>query len=69
MSDGEAPNSHVCPICTGMPGMLPVINRRAVEMTIMTGLALHCTIEEFNIFARKNYFYPGFAQRLSDLAV
>jgi aspartyl-tRNA(Asn)/glutamyl-tRNA(Gln) amidotransferase subunit B len=58
MSDGERPNSHVCPICTGMPGMLPVINRRAVEMTIMTGLALNCTIEEFNIFARKNYFYP-----------
>ena len=58
MSDGEPPNSHVCPICTGMPGMLPVINRRAVEMTMMTGLALHCTIEEFNIFARKNYFYP-----------
>jgi aspartyl-tRNA(Asn)/glutamyl-tRNA(Gln) amidotransferase subunit B len=58
MSDGEAPNSHVCPICTGMPGMLPVINRRAVEMTIMAGLALNCTIEEFNIFARKNYFYP-----------
>jgi aspartyl-tRNA(Asn)/glutamyl-tRNA(Gln) amidotransferase subunit B len=58
MSDGEPPNSHVCPICTGMPGMLPVINRRAVELTIMTGLALNCTIEEFNIFARKNYFYP-----------
>ncbi|NTU65481.1 MAG: Asp-tRNA(Asn)/Glu-tRNA(Gln) amidotransferase subunit GatB [Chloroflexi bacterium] len=58
MSDGEPPNSHVCPICTGMPGMLPVINRRAVEMTIMTGLALNCSIEEFNIFARKNYFYP-----------
>ncbi len=58
MSDGEPPNSHVCPICTGMPGMLPVINRRAVEMTIMTGLALNCTIEAFNIFARKNYFYP-----------
>ncbi len=58
MSDGEPPNSHVCPICTGMPGMLPVINRRAVELTIMTGLALNCTIEVFNIFARKNYFYP-----------
>lgn len=58
MSDGEPPNSHVCPICTGMPGMLPVINRRAVEMTIMTGLALNCTIEPFNVFARKNYFYP-----------
>lgn len=58
MSDGEPPNSHVCPICAGMPGMLPVINRRAVEMTIMTGLALNCTIEPFNVFARKNYFYP-----------
>jgi aspartyl-tRNA(Asn)/glutamyl-tRNA(Gln) amidotransferase subunit B len=58
MSDGEPPNSHVCPVCAGMPGMLPVINRRAVEMTIMTGLALNCAIEEFNIFARKNYFYP-----------
>jgi aspartyl-tRNA(Asn)/glutamyl-tRNA(Gln) amidotransferase subunit B len=62
MSDGEAPNSHVCPICTGMPGMLPVINRRAVEMTIMAGLALNCTIEEFNIFARKNYFYPDLSK-------
>jgi aspartyl-tRNA(Asn)/glutamyl-tRNA(Gln) amidotransferase subunit B len=58
MSDGEPPNSQVCPICTGMPGMLPVINQRAVEMAIMTGLALNCTIAEFNIFARKNYFYP-----------
>jgi aspartyl-tRNA(Asn)/glutamyl-tRNA(Gln) amidotransferase subunit B len=58
MSDGEPPNSHVCPICTGLPGMLPVINRRAVEMTIRAGLALNCTIAEFNIFARKNYFYP-----------
>jgi aspartyl-tRNA(Asn)/glutamyl-tRNA(Gln) amidotransferase subunit B len=57
-SDGEPPNSHVCPICTGLPGMLPVINRRAVEMTIRAGLALNCTIAEFNIFARKNYFYP-----------
>ena len=57
-SDGEPPNSHVCPVCTGMPGMLPVINQRAVEMTIVTGLALNCTIEQFNVFARKNYFYP-----------
>jgi aspartyl-tRNA(Asn)/glutamyl-tRNA(Gln) amidotransferase subunit B len=58
MSDGEPPNSRVCPICTGMPGMLPVINQRAVEFTIMTGLALNCSVEEFNVFARKNYFYP-----------
>jgi aspartyl-tRNA(Asn)/glutamyl-tRNA(Gln) amidotransferase subunit B len=58
MSDGEPPNSHVCPICTGMPGMLPVINQRAIEFTIMTGLALNCSVEQFNVFARKNYFYP-----------
>jgi len=52
------PNSMVCPICTGMPGTLPVINRRAVAYTILTGLALNCTIAEHSVFARKNYFYP-----------
>ncbi|MCB0163852.1 MAG: Asp-tRNA(Asn)/Glu-tRNA(Gln) amidotransferase subunit GatB [Anaerolineae bacterium] len=55
---GVAPNTNVCPICLGMPGTLPVINRRAVEYTIMTGLALNCTIQPHNVFARKNYFYP-----------
>ena len=55
---GAAPNSHVCPVCLGMPGMLPVINRRAVELTIMTGLALNCEIAEASKFDRKNYPYP-----------
>jgi len=52
------PNTYVCPVCTAMPGTLPVINRRAVEMTILTGLALNCEINPINVFARKNYFYP-----------
>jgi aspartyl-tRNA(Asn)/glutamyl-tRNA(Gln) amidotransferase subunit B len=55
---GAAPNSHVCPVCLGMPGMLPVINKRAVELTIMTGLALNCEIPEASKFDRKNYPYP-----------
>ena len=54
----SSPNTHVCPICLGMPGVLPVINRRAVEMTIMTGLALNCQIPEQAKFDRKNYPYP-----------
>src|SRR5579863_3965060 len=53
-----APNTHVCPICMGMPGVLPVINRQAVTYTIMTALALHCTIPEYSKFDRKNYPYP-----------
>ena len=52
------PNSHVCPVCLGMPGVLPVINRRAVENTIMTGLALNCSISPQTKFDRKNYPYP-----------
>ena len=52
------PNTHVCPICLGMPGSLPVINRRAVEHTIMTGLALNCEIPAYSKFDRKNYPYP-----------
>lgn len=55
---GAAPNSHVCPVCLGMPGSLPVINGRAVEMAVRAGLALHCAIGTPNRFARKNYFYP-----------
>lgn len=51
-------NTHVCPVCLGMPGVLPVINQRAVEYTIMTGLALNCQIATFSCFARKNYNYP-----------
>lgn len=53
-----APNMRVCPVCMGMPGVLPVINRTAVEDVIMTGLALHCTINEHTKFDRKNYPYP-----------
>jgi aspartyl-tRNA(Asn)/glutamyl-tRNA(Gln) amidotransferase subunit B len=52
------PNTHVCPVCLGMPGVLPVINGKAVEYTIMTGLALNCTIAEYTKFDRKNYPYP-----------
>ena len=52
------PNTHVCPVCLGMPGVLPVINQQAVEYTIMTALALHCTISDYTKFDRKNYPYP-----------
>src|SRR5690242_9736544 len=52
------PNTHNCPICIGMPGVLPVINEQAVEYTVMTALALNCTIPSFSKFDRKNYFYP-----------
>jgi aspartyl-tRNA(Asn)/glutamyl-tRNA(Gln) amidotransferase subunit B len=55
---GAPPNTRVCPVCLGMPGMLPVINRAAVEATIKTGLALNCEIAETAVFARKNYTYP-----------
>jgi aspartyl-tRNA(Asn)/glutamyl-tRNA(Gln) amidotransferase subunit B len=53
-----APNTHVCPICMGMPGVLPVINQEAVAYTIMTALALNCSIPEYSKFDRKNYPYP-----------
>ncbi|MCB0237334.1 MAG: Asp-tRNA(Asn)/Glu-tRNA(Gln) amidotransferase subunit GatB, partial [Anaerolineae bacterium] len=53
-----APNSHVCPVCLAMPGVLPVINEHAVEQTVRSGLALHCQIAPFSVFARKNYSYP-----------
>lgn len=55
---GAAPNTLVCPVCLGLPGSLPVVNRTAVEMAIRAGLALNCTIETASRFARKNYFYP-----------
>src|SRR6266513_14826 len=55
---GAAPNTHVCPICLGMPGTLPVINRKAVEYTLLTGLALNSVIPEATKFDRKNYPYP-----------
>jgi aspartyl-tRNA(Asn)/glutamyl-tRNA(Gln) amidotransferase subunit B len=55
---GAEPNTHVCPVCLGLPGTLPVINRRAVEYLCMTGLALDCKIAPHSKFDRKNYFYP-----------
>jgi aspartyl-tRNA(Asn)/glutamyl-tRNA(Gln) amidotransferase subunit B len=55
---GEPPNTQTCPVCTGQPGSLPVINRKAVEFAIKLGLATHCTIAPYSVFARKNYFYP-----------
>src|ERR1700757_3406012 len=55
---GDAPNSNACPVCLGLPGTLPVLNKRAVEMAMRASLALHCTVHEHSRFARKNYFYP-----------
>ena len=55
---GSAPNTNVCPVCLGLPGALPVLNRKAVEFATLTGLALNCVIREQSVFARKNYFYP-----------
>ncbi len=55
---GAAPNTNVCPVCLGMPGALPVLNRRAVEFAVLAAMALNCEIRENSIFARKNYFYP-----------
>ena len=57
-SFGAEPNSHTCPLCLGMPGVLPVLNARAVEFAVKTALALNCTINPKSVFARKNYFYP-----------
>ena len=55
---GGAPNTHCCPVCTGMPGTLPVLNRKVLEYAVKAGLALNCDITRYNKFDRKNYFYP-----------
>src|SRR5690242_12708174 len=55
---GDPPNTNVCPVCLGLPGTLPVLNKRAVEMAMRASLALNCTVHERSRFARKNYFYP-----------
>src|SRR5215510_1046548 len=55
---GNPPNSSTCPICLGMPGVLPVLNRTAVELAMKVGLAVGCEIRPRSLFSRKNYFYP-----------
>jgi aspartyl-tRNA(Asn)/glutamyl-tRNA(Gln) amidotransferase subunit B len=55
---GGEPNTHICPTCLGLPGALPVLNRRAVELAVLAAKAIHCEIRETSIFSRKNYFYP-----------
>ena len=55
---GDPPNTNVCPVCLGLPGALPVLNRKAVEFAVLAAMALECRINEVSIFARKNYFYP-----------
>jgi aspartyl-tRNA(Asn)/glutamyl-tRNA(Gln) amidotransferase subunit B len=57
-SFGAPPNQNVCPVCLGLPGALPVLNKQAVDMAIKASLALNCTVNSFSRFARKNYFYP-----------
>jgi aspartyl-tRNA(Asn)/glutamyl-tRNA(Gln) amidotransferase subunit B len=57
-SFGAAPNTHVCPVCLGYPGALPVLNRSAVDHAVLAALALGCEVQEYSVFARKNYFYP-----------
>lgn len=55
---GGAPNTHTCPVCTGMPGSLPVLNKKVVEFALKAGLAANCQIHQYCKFDRKNYFYP-----------
>src|ERR1700674_4426643 len=55
---GDPPNTNVCPVCLGLPGALPVLNRKAVEFATLAAMALNCRINATSVFARKNYFYP-----------
>src|SRR5208337_4481859 len=55
---GSPPNTNVCPVCLGLPGALPVLNRKVVEFATLAAMALQCRIHERSVFARKNYFYP-----------
>ena len=56
--EDEQPNTRTCPVCAGHPGTLPVLNRKALEFAVKTGLATHCQVEPANVFARKHYYYP-----------
>src|SRR2546425_4534983 len=56
---GAPPNANTCPVCLALPGALPVLNARAVELAVRGALALDCTVQPMSIFARKNYFYPN----------
>src|SRR6187401_1560340 len=55
---GAPPNAHACPVCVGLPGALPVLNRKAVDLAVAAAVALGCEVHERSVFARKNYFYP-----------
>src|SRR3989337_90760 len=55
---GAEPNTQVCPVCLGMPGVLPVLNKKAVEFAVRASIAVDCAINNRSVFARKNYFYP-----------
>jgi aspartyl-tRNA(Asn)/glutamyl-tRNA(Gln) amidotransferase subunit B len=63
------PNSNTCPVCLGLPGSLPVVNRQAVAMAVRAAVALGCELRPTSIFARKNYFYPDLPKNYQDLAV
>src|SRR6202789_616394 len=60
---GDPPNSNTCPVCLGLPGALPVLNRAARDLAVRAALALGCKIQERSVFARKNYFYSGLPKR------
>ena len=66
---GGAPNTHTCPVCTGMPGTLPVLNKQVVEYAMAVGLATNCEITRLCKFDRKNYFYPDNPQNYQILSL
>ena len=62
LSFGDPPNTHTCPVCLAHPGVLPVVNREAVRLAILAGLALGCEVAPHSQFHRKNYFYPDLSK-------